>query len=53
MSLFGHIEALRREQVKLNRLIERESKRPLPNPTALHELKSRRLKVKDELGQFI
>ena len=52
MSLQDRIEALREKHAMLDRAIEEESHRPLPNQEAIHDLKRQKLRIKDEIFQL-
>jgi hypothetical protein len=52
MSLQDHIEALRAKHAELERAIDEENKRPLPNQDAVSDLKRQKLRIKDEIFQL-
>lgn len=52
MSLLDHIEALRNRHRSLEEAIDREVRRPLPNPEAVADLKRQKLRIKDEIVQL-
>jgi len=52
MSLQDHIEALRAKHAELDRAIDEENKRPLPNQDAVSDLKRQKLRIKDEIYQL-
>jgi hypothetical protein len=52
MSLHDHIEALRAKHAELDRAIDQENKRPLPNQDAVSDLKRQKLRIKDEIFQL-
>lgn len=52
MSLGDRIEALREKHASLERAIDEENHRPLPNQDAIHDLKRQKLRIKDELHQL-
>jgi hypothetical protein len=52
MSLQDHIEALRAKHAELDRAIDEENKRPLPNQDAVSDLKRQKLRIKDEIFQL-
>ncbi len=52
MSLNDRIEALREKHALLERAIDEEIHRPLPNQEAVHDLKRQKLRIKDELFQL-
>lgn len=48
--MFDHrVWRLRNQHRELERLIRDEQRRPEPNATVIHDLKRRKLRVKDEL----
>jgi hypothetical protein len=49
MSLQDHIEALKAKHAELERAIDEENKRPLPNQDAVSDLKRQKLRIKDEM----
>ncbi|MEZ5648488.1 MAG: DUF465 domain-containing protein [Alphaproteobacteria bacterium] len=49
MAVVQHIEALRAKHAELDRQIDQENQRPIPDPTTLHSLKKEKLKLKDEI----
>lgn len=52
MSLQDRIEALREKHALLDRAIDEETHRPLPNQEAIYDLKRQKLRIKDELFQL-
>lgn len=52
MSLLDRIEALRNRHRNLDDAIDREARRPLPNPEAVADLKRQKLRIKDEIAQL-
>ena len=52
MSLQDHIEALRAKHAELERAIDEENRRPLPNRDAVSDLKRQKLRIKDEIVQL-
>ena len=52
MSLHDRIEALREKHAELERALDEENKRPLPNQDAVHDLKRQKLRIKDEIYQL-
>jgi hypothetical protein len=46
------IEALREKHAALERAIDEENRRPLPNDDVLSDLKRRKLRIKDEIYQL-
>ena len=49
MSVQDRIEALREKHAVLERALDEEAHRPLPNQEALHDLKRQKLRIKDEI----
>src|SRR5579862_4242645 len=52
MSAQDRIEALREKHASLERAIDEEIHRPLPNQDAITDLKRQKLRIKDELFQL-
>jgi hypothetical protein len=52
MSLQDRIEALREKHAALERAIDEENNRPLPNDDAISDLKRQKLRIKDEIFQL-
>jgi hypothetical protein len=52
MSLHDRIEALREKHASLERAIDEETHRPMPNQEAVHDLKRQKLRIKDEIAQL-
>jgi hypothetical protein len=52
MSLQDRIEALKEKHAMLERAIDEENARPLPNRDAIADLKRQKLRIKDELFQL-
>ena len=52
MSLQDRIEALKEKHAALERALDEEIKRPLPNQDAVHDLKRQKLRIKDEICQL-
>lgn len=52
MSVLGHIEALSEKHSQLESLIRAEQSRPLPDFSAISDLKKRKLQLKQELSGF-
>jgi len=52
MNLATHIDALRNKHAALEDMIEAEVSRPLPDDIALHDLKRKKLRLKDELAHL-
>lgn len=49
MSVQDHLEALKEKHASLERAIDEETHRPLPNQDAITDLKRQKLRVKDEI----
>jgi hypothetical protein len=49
MNMNQHLKALAFRHSELDRLIANENRRPLPNFSALKELKNRKLKIKEQM----
>ncbi len=52
MSVLDHIEELREKHALLERAIDEEVHRPLPNHDAITDLKRQKLRIKDEIVQL-
>lgn len=52
MSLEDRIVALREKHASLERELDEEAHRPLPNQDAIHDLKRQKLRIKDEIYQL-
>jgi hypothetical protein len=52
MSLQDRIEALKAKHAELERAIDEENGRPLPNRDAVSDLKRQKLRIKDEIHQL-
>ena len=52
MSVHDRIEALKEKHALLDRAIDEEIHRPLPNQEAIYDLKRQKLRIKDELFQL-
>jgi len=52
MSLQDHIEALKEKHAELDRALDEENKRPLPNQDSIYDLKRQKLRIKDEIFQL-
>ena len=52
MSLQERIEALKSRHAELERAIDEENRRPLPNRDAVSDLKRQKLRIKDEIFQL-
>lgn len=46
----SHMSALQTKHADLEALIDREERRPSPDETLLHDLKKRKLTIKDEIS---
>ena len=53
MSLLDRVESLKAKHAALETALEDESRRPLPDFSAVAELKRRKLKIKDELERIV
>jgi hypothetical protein len=52
MSQQDRIEALKEKHASLERAIDEESRRPLPDQAAIHDLKKQKLHIKDQIVQL-
>ncbi|HTZ36649.1 MAG TPA: YdcH family protein [Stellaceae bacterium] len=52
MSQQDRIEALKEKHASLERAIDEESRRPLPDQAAIYDLKRQKLRIKDEIFQL-
>ena len=52
MSLHERIESLKARHAALETAIESEIRRPSPDTVQLHELKRKKLRIKDELSRL-
>lgn len=52
MSLQERIEALKSRHAELERAIDEENRRPLPNRDTVSDLKRQKLRIKDEIFQL-
>ena len=52
MSLQDRIEALKGKHAALERALDEENSRPLPNQDMISDLKRQKLRIKDELYQL-
>lgn len=52
LSLDNHIEALREKHQNIEALLDKELTRPLPNQEKVHELKKKKLELKDEIIKY-
>lgn len=48
-NVFGHLESLKVRHSHLEKMIFEENHRPKPDDELLHDLKKRRLKLKEEI----
>jgi hypothetical protein len=49
MSLHEHVDSLRTKHARLDRLIDEEAHRPMPDQTTISRLKREKLKLKEEI----
>jgi hypothetical protein len=52
MSQQDRIEALKEKHAMLERAIDEETHRPLPDQAAIHDLKKQKLHIKDQIAQL-
>lgn len=52
MSLHDRVESLKAKHAALEMAIEAEARRPVPDTTQMHDLKRRKLQIKDELSRI-
>ena len=52
MSPQDRIVALKEKHAALERALDEENKRPLPNQDAIYDLKRQKLRIKDEIVQL-
>lgn len=52
MSLEDRVQALKDKHANLERLLEDEESRPLPDNVVLHDIKRQKLAIKDELARL-
>jgi len=52
MSVHDRIEALKAKHAALESAIETEARRPTPDNAHLHDLKRKKLRIKDEITQI-
>lgn len=52
MSVHDRIEALKARHAALETAIEAEGRRPVPDNAHLHDLKRKKLQIKDEINQI-
>ena len=52
MSQHDRIESLKEKHATLERALDEETHRPLPDQVAIHDLKRQKLRIKDEIHQL-
>ncbi len=52
MSLAERVKALQDKHASLDRMLDDEEHRPLPDDTAIHDLKRQKLAIKDEITRL-
>lgn len=52
MSLDDRVKALKDKHADLERLLEDEESRPLPDTVVLHDIKRQKLAIKDEIERL-
>jgi hypothetical protein len=52
MTVSDHIDSLKAKHADLERKIEAEEQRPMPDTVAVHSLKKEKLKIKDEIARL-
>ena len=52
MSQLDRIEALREKHASLERALDEEAHRPLPDQSAIYDLKRQKLRIKDEIYEL-
>lgn len=52
MSQEDRIEALREKHAMLERALDEETHRPMPDQSAIYDLKRQKLRIKDEIVQL-
>ena len=52
MSQLDRIEALKEKHAVLERALDEETHRPLPDQAAIHDLKRQKLRIKDEIYEL-
>lgn len=52
MSMQEHVNSLKHKHAALEVAISEESKRPMPDEIVVHDLKRRKLKIKDEIQRL-
>lgn len=50
MGKLERVDALRQKHYALDSMIDDEEKKPLPNDSVIHDLKKKKLMIKDELN---
>ncbi|HMO67580.1 MAG TPA: DUF465 domain-containing protein [Novosphingobium sp.] len=48
----SHVSALQHKHAGLERQLEQEMNRPLPDPVLIQQLKKRKLRIKEELSHI-
>jgi hypothetical protein len=52
MSLEDRVQTLQEKKEDLERILEEEEKRPLPDNIVIHDLKRQKLAIKDEIERL-
>ncbi|MBI3445057.1 MAG: YdcH family protein [Magnetospirillum sp.] len=52
MSLHDRVESLKAKHAALETAIQSETRRPLPDTSQIHDLKRKKLQIKDELSRI-
>ncbi|MEN8237380.1 MAG: DUF465 domain-containing protein [Pseudomonadota bacterium] len=52
MAMMGHLEALKKKHEDLEEEIFEENKQPFPDELLIHDLKIKKLQIKDELFEL-
>lgn len=52
MSLHDRVESLKAKHAALESALEYEARRPLPDTSQIHDLKRKKLQIKDELSRI-
>jgi hypothetical protein len=53
MALMQHIEMLKKRHYEIDRMIHEENTRALPDEFRLHDLKRKKLHVKDDISRLL
>lgn len=53
MSLTAHIKTLEKRKLELEKEIQQESSRPMPNFMLVHELKKKKLRIKEKIYSLV